>query len=289
MPAAKKTPSPAPRKKKPTRKAVEASKGICFIIMPMGGWFDFYYEDVFYPAIAAAGLQPRRADDLYRPSAIVHDIWEYTNKARLVLADLTGKNPNVFYELGLAHAIGKPAILLAESMDDVPFDLRSLRVIVYDKNSPDWGAQLAKSIRVAIEEVLEAPQDAVLPSFLKVKGRPEVAVFPQEKELRELRQDVDYLKHRVCGPGAPSRRYAEQERSSQLYRLPTAASSVRDVLSACVRRTLPLRELAEEVMRRYPISRSGVDSVVREMRGLGMVDWDEPRDELGDDTLVRLH
>ena len=77
---------------------------VCFVIMPFGGWLDDYYETIYRPAIQAAGLEPHRADDLYRPSTIVNDIWAYTRRAKLLVADLTGKNPNVFYELGLAHA-----------------------------------------------------------------------------------------------------------------------------------------------------------------------------------------
>ena len=75
--------------------------------MPFGGWLDDYYQDIYCPAINAAGLEPHRADDLFRPSTIVTDIWVYTKKARLILADLSGKNPNVFYELGLAHALAE--------------------------------------------------------------------------------------------------------------------------------------------------------------------------------------
>ena len=71
-----------------------------------------------------------------------NDIWDYTQRAKILLADLTGKNANVFYELGLAHAAGKPVILVTGSIDDVPFDLRALRVIEYDKNAPDWGKVL---------------------------------------------------------------------------------------------------------------------------------------------------
>ncbi len=114
--------------------------GMCFTIMPFGGWFVDFYDSFFVAAIEAAGLQPRRTDDLYRPSAIVGDIWSYTRKAKLLLADLSGKNPNVFYELGLAHAIAKPVILVVESIEDVPFDLRGLRVLEYDKNEPSWEA-----------------------------------------------------------------------------------------------------------------------------------------------------
>ena len=85
------------------------SSGICFVVMPFGGWFDGYYEHIYSPAIESVGLEPRRADDLYRPSNIVNDIWSLTKAARVVLADLSGKNANIFYKLGLAHALAKPA------------------------------------------------------------------------------------------------------------------------------------------------------------------------------------
>src|SRR5216683_4448543 len=113
--------------RKKSAAAAHKEKEICFTIMPFGGWLDDYYESIYCPAIEAAGLSPHRADDLFRPGTIVTDIWDYTKRAKLLLADLTGKNPNVFYELGLAHALKKPAILVAESMDDIPFDLRALR------------------------------------------------------------------------------------------------------------------------------------------------------------------
>ena len=55
-------------------------------------------------------------------------------RSRVVLADLSGKNPNVFYEVGIAHSLGRRTILVAQSMDDVPFDLRALRVLHYENN-----------------------------------------------------------------------------------------------------------------------------------------------------------
>ncbi len=180
------------------KKRKRAATGVCFTIMPFGGWLDDYYLEVYVPAIRAAGLVPHRADDLFRPSTIVNDIWDYTKKARVLLADLTGKNPNVFYELGLAHALAKPAILLAESMDDIPFDLRSLRIIVYDKNAHDWGATLRSKITAAIKEVLASPAAAVLPAFLNVSNAPSSPpVTSRQKELLEIRQDLDLLKREI--------------------------------------------------------------------------------------------
>jgi nucleoside 2-deoxyribosyltransferase len=60
------------------------------------------------------------------------DILESIRKADVVLADLTGKNANVFYEVGICHALGKPVLLLAQSIEDVPFDLRHRRVLLYE-------------------------------------------------------------------------------------------------------------------------------------------------------------
>lgn len=124
------------KKKSPKPRKTEDRRDICFTIMPFGGWFDDYYETIYSPAIENAGLRPFRADDIYTPGSITNDIWNYTKKSKLLLADLTDKNPNVFYELGLAHALAKPVILITEDVEDIPFDLRPLRVIKYDKNLP---------------------------------------------------------------------------------------------------------------------------------------------------------
>jgi hypothetical protein len=178
--------------------AAKGKKEICFTIMPFGGWFDTYYETIFLPAIEDAGLEPHRADDLYRPSTITQDIWTYTKRAKLILADLTGKNPNVFYELGMAHALAKPAILVTETLGDVPFDLRALRVIEYSKLDPDWGSALQTKIRKSIAEVLKSPAEAVLPAFLNVKDSTEKpTITKQEKDIVEIKQDLERLQREL--------------------------------------------------------------------------------------------
>lgn len=181
-----------------TRVRQAKTKDTCFVLMPFGGWLDDYYEAIYKPAIENAGLEPHRADDLFRPSTIVNDIWSYTKRAKVLLADLSGKNPNVFYELGLAHALAKPAILVAESMDEIPFDLRALRIIVYDKNSPDWGRVLREKIENSIKEVQKSPVEAVLPAFLDVKGESaKPTVSQQEKDLIEIKQELDLLRREI--------------------------------------------------------------------------------------------
>jgi hypothetical protein len=177
----------------PTPSPNGAAKGTCFTIMPFGQPFDTYYERIYKPAIKAAGLEPHRVDDLFAPSHIVGDIWRYTTGAAVLLGDLTGKNANVFYELGLAHAIQKPVVMVAATIDDVPFDLRGLRVQVYDKNVPDWGARLEKAITSSLLEVLANPNIAVPPPFLKVKAEQSAPVSPHEKELLEIKGRLDAL------------------------------------------------------------------------------------------------
>lgn len=171
-----------------------ADKDKCFVMSPFGGWHDDYYLDVFCPAIKSAGLDPGRADDLFRSSNIVHDIWAAVSSSRVLLADLTNKNPNVFYELGLAHAARKPVLLLTQSIEDVPFDLRALRVIEYDVEHPAWGKRLRENIKQGLEETLESPEASVLPTFLLEShdGHPEVS--KDEARFISLQQQLDSLR-----------------------------------------------------------------------------------------------
>lgn len=180
----------------------QETEKICVILTPFGGWHDTYCREIFEPAILAAHLTPWRADDVYRSSLIIDDVWTFITRSKVVLAELTGRNPNVLYELGLAHAIPKPAILVTQSKEDVPSDLRHIRWIEYNTRRPKWDVLLGETITRYIGETLEAPATSVLPSFLKaVEPQDEMAVTPQEKELRQLRQDVDHLKREIWSIG----------------------------------------------------------------------------------------
>jgi DNA-binding CsgD family transcriptional regulator len=165
----------------------------CFSIMPFKGYFNDYYSKIYSIAIKEAGLQPLRADDIYTPGTIINDIWESIQKSKVILADLTQQNANVFYELGLAHASVKPVILISETIEDIPFDLRALRIILYDKNVPDWGSILKENIIKAIKDTIEAPLKTILPTFLNVT-KDKTSVTESEKILLELKSDIESLK-----------------------------------------------------------------------------------------------
>ena len=204
------------KKKIPEKK----EKQTCFVIMPFGSWFDNYYTEIYKPAIINAGLEPKRADDIYRPSTIVQDIWNYTQNSQIVLADLTGKNANVFYELGLAHALAKPAILVTNSMDDVPFDLRALRVIEYNKNDSNWGNVLKDKIEKSIKETLDSPLNSVLPAFLNIDDSEKTEITITERDFLELKRDLELMRNEIRhssnnnGPKLPA---TEARRRIRMY------------------------------------------------------------------------
>ena len=106
---------------------------LVFVLSPFTETFNTIYADHIRPSIESLkGLSCLRADDIYDNRPIIEDIWRCTNEARILISELTGRNANVFYETGIAHTIGKEVILITQSMDDVPFDLRHLRCIVYE-------------------------------------------------------------------------------------------------------------------------------------------------------------
>ena len=78
-----------------------------------------------------------------------------------LVAELTSKNPNVFYELGLAHALEKPVVLVSSNQEDVPFDLRHIRAIFYDQADPFWGQKLINKIADNIKSALTNPEEAI--------------------------------------------------------------------------------------------------------------------------------
>ena len=147
----------------PGPKRSEVAAGTtCFVMQPFVGHLGTYYESLFKPAIEKAGLQPVRADDdMFATGKIMDQVWRGIHQAKVLVAELTSKNPNVFYELGLAHALRKPVVLVSSNEDDVPFDLRHIRVILYDQADPFWGQKLIDKIADNIKTALTDPEEAI--------------------------------------------------------------------------------------------------------------------------------
>jgi nucleoside 2-deoxyribosyltransferase len=128
----------------------------CFVVMPFGDEdLQVVYEDFVKPTLVdGCNLHCERGDDVFGSNIIMEDILKSISTADVVLADLTRKNANVFYEVGICHALNKPVLLLAQSIDDVPFDLRHRRVLLYDY-SPRGCKRLEGTLKQNMNAVLK--------------------------------------------------------------------------------------------------------------------------------------
>jgi formylglycine-generating enzyme required for sulfatase activity len=128
----------------------EKGSGHVFVIMPFAAPFNEYYEGVIKPAVLDAGFHAVRSDELFSPQAFIQMIWEQVLGADLVVAEMTGANANVLYELGLCHAVNKKVVMVTQRIEDVPSDLRHINLIAYDTSALNWEATLRNAIQKMI-------------------------------------------------------------------------------------------------------------------------------------------
>jgi hypothetical protein len=95
-------------------------------------------------------LECKRADDIWEHSTVIQDVFSLIYRSYIVVCDFSGRNPNVFYEAGIAHALGKHVIPIAQTIEDIPFDLRHHRTLTYLNNQEGRAAmQATLSERIA--------------------------------------------------------------------------------------------------------------------------------------------
>lgn len=117
---------------------IKPEENLCFVMMPFRPAFNRLYKEIIKPTIEACGFKCLRADDLFSPTPILQDIWVHICKSNVIIADATGRNPNVFYEIGIAHTVGKPVIIITQEQADIPFDIAQFRYFVYSDDAHGW-------------------------------------------------------------------------------------------------------------------------------------------------------
>ncbi len=149
----------------------------CFVIMPFSTskscreeeWTDIF-DTLIKPAVEEAGFnyQCKRSKALV--GNIIEDILDELNRADIVIADLTDRNPNVFYELGVRHVLRESTILIAQNIDDVPFDLRPYAIHGYDWKITAGRNKFKERIKEIIEFIERDPGKALSPvrKYLKL-------------------------------------------------------------------------------------------------------------------------
>ena len=131
---------------------------LAFVLMPFTDELTEIYKTLVKPTIEQPkfNLVCKRADDVKSNKSIIQDIWKSICEARLIIADLTNLNPNVMYELGIAHTLGKETILIYQKNKDIrfPFDLSHIRRIEYENTVPG-SKDLEKELSETVENVLK--------------------------------------------------------------------------------------------------------------------------------------
>ena len=124
-----------------------------FMVMPFKKELNSVYVDHIRPVVTTLGLTIRRGDDPFSEHNIMRNVWSLTCNARMIIADCTGKNPNVFYEMGIAHTLGKLLIPITQRKEHIPFDIRGLRYIQYEFSTRGL-KQLEGELVAAIQSLL---------------------------------------------------------------------------------------------------------------------------------------
>jgi len=117
------------------------------VLMPSAKRFDERYTLGVKEPLEGIGVSCERVEELDFTGDIMEKIFDLIGEATLIVADMTGRNPNVFYEVGYAHGIGKPVVLLTEKVDDVPFDLQGQRHIIYGRSIVRLREELLKTVQ----------------------------------------------------------------------------------------------------------------------------------------------
>lgn len=132
---------------------------LVFVLMPFEDELTKIYNSIIKPTVESMKLVCRRADDYKTNRAIMQDIWKAICEAKIIIADLTTLNPNVMYELGISHTVGKETIMIYQRSNgelEFPFDIVHIRRIEYD-NTAIGGRTLENDLKETIKSILEYP------------------------------------------------------------------------------------------------------------------------------------
>lgn len=161
----------------------------CFVIMPISdqegyseGHYTRVYEHIIKPACKKAGFKPIRADEQAKTNYIVLDIIKQILEADMAICDLSAKNPNVLYELGIRQAFNKKTLLIKDFKTDFIFDIQGLRTLEYNESlRVDCVSEGIDMIAKGLNETMEAGENEVNSLIQMLAIAP--AAVPDKKEI----------------------------------------------------------------------------------------------------------
>jgi len=131
---------------------VTTPKPFIFVLMPFDAKFSDIYKFGIKGAAEDVDAYAERLDEQIFVEGMLDRIFNQISRADIIVADMTGRNPNVFYEVGYAHALGKITLLLTQNADDIPFDLKHRQHTVYSGSIDVLRKELGERLRWAIAE-----------------------------------------------------------------------------------------------------------------------------------------
>ncbi len=191
----------------------EESKRTCFVIAPIGEsesdirrWSDQVLKYIIRPAVEPYGYEAVRADDIDKPGIITSQVIQRVFEEPLVIADLTERNPNVFYELAIRHAARKPFIQLINESESIPFDLAPTRTILLNIHDLGKVEKAKEQIGEHISSLESDPQDLETPisvtldlQRLRQSENPEERyIADMASTLSEIRSNLSSLEQRLA-------------------------------------------------------------------------------------------
>jgi hypothetical protein len=136
-----------------------------FVVMQYTEPYESLWKEVIEPVARRVGFDPYRAADVFTPGVVLQDIVRGISTSQAIIAEVTPNNPNVYYELGYAHALGTPTVLLAQKPKEgdvrLPFDISGFRVIFYDDAIRGKG-KVEESLEKHLRNIKEPSQEKVL-------------------------------------------------------------------------------------------------------------------------------
>lgn len=125
---------------------------LCFILMEFEPPYTDIFDTLIKPTVKAEGFRCVKSDDIYSTAPVIEDIWASINKASLVIAEISSNNPNVMYELGICHTIGKNVMMITQKPDQIPFNFRHMRCYPYTNDIPG-SEELKRNISSVIRNI----------------------------------------------------------------------------------------------------------------------------------------
>ena len=188
---------------------------LCFVIAPIGDEgtetrrrSDQVLKHIVAPAAKDCGYDTIRADKISEPGIITSQVIQHLVEDELVIADLTGRNPNVFYELAIRHVVRKPVVQVIQVGESIPFDVAATRTIQVDHRDLDSAARCREELVKQIHSAEKDPKDVDTPISVAIDLQSlRRSDNPLEKSnaeiismLQELKSSVNDISDRSARP-----------------------------------------------------------------------------------------